>query len=317
MSRRPLPPRVLCAGIAVRDFVFHVKALPPRGTKTNADQYFELSGGNALNAAVGIARLGGRVCYAGPIGDMADANARHILDDLEREGIGHEGVVRVPGATTPLSSILLDATGERTIATYRDPKLSQARCPDPGWLLDDCAIICADNRYPTFTMDICTLARQRGIPILLDADRAMPLGKGLLTVSTHVVFSAEGLRTTTNIDDPGEALRRVAEVTHAFVGVTIGHNGMIWLDDRGRVQHMPSFEVHTVDTLGAGDVFHGALSLAIAEGQDILHGMRFASAAAALKCTRLGGAFAAPSRKEVEALLARGQLQQAAASGSS
>ncbi|TAK48620.1 MAG: sugar kinase [Xanthobacteraceae bacterium] len=314
MSRRPPSPRVLCAGIAVRDFVFRVKALPPRGTKTNADQYFELSGGNALNAAVGIVRLGGRASYAGPIGDMADINARHILDDLAREGIGYEGVVHVPGATTPLSSILLDAAGERTIATYRDPKLSQARCPDPGWLLDDCAIICADNRYPTFTMDICTLARQRNIPVLLDADRAMPLGKGLLTISTHVIFSAEGLRTTTNIDDPGEALRRIAGITHAFVGVTIGHNGMIWLDGNGAVRHMPSFEVETIDTLGAGDVFHGALALAIAEGQDILHAMRFASAAAALKCTRLGGAFAAPLRKEVEALLAQGVVQPAVSS---
>jgi sugar/nucleoside kinase (ribokinase family) len=62
-----------------------------------------------------------------------------------------------------------------------------------------------------------------------------------------------------------------------------------------------------VDTLGAGDVFHGAFALAITENQDLRAALRFASAAAALKCTRFGGAFAAPQRAEVEALLTPGQ----------
>ena len=66
---------------------------------------------------------------------------------------------------------------------------------------------------------------------------------------------------------------------------------------------MPGFPVHTVDTLGAGDMFHGGFTLAIAEGQSIEQAMRFAAAAAALKCTRFGGAFAAPKRDEVEGLL--------------
>ena len=90
-----------------------------------------------------------------------------------------------------------------------------------------------------------------------------------------------------------------------ILAVTRGAQGMNWLDDNGRAQHMPTFPVHTVDTLGAGDVFHGAFALAVAEGSDIPEAMRFASAAAALKTTRHGGAFAAPSRNEVMALLAK------------
>ena len=73
------------------------------------------------------------------------------------------------------------------------------------------------------------------------------------------------------------------------------------------MQETPAFPVHTVDTLGAGDVFHGAFALGITEGQDLRTALRFASAAAALKCTRFGGAFAAPQRAEVEALLGEGQ----------
>ena len=76
-----------------------------------------------------------------------------------------------------------------------------------------------------------------------------------------------------------------------------------WLDARGELQETPAFPVHTVDTLGAGDIFHGAFTLAITEGEDVPAALRFASAAAALKCTRFGGAFACPQRPEVEAFL--------------
>ena len=82
--------------------------------------------------------------------------------------------------------------------------------------------------------------------------------------------------------------------------------GTIWLDEHGELQGTPAFPVHTVDTLGAGDVFHGAFALAITEGQELREALRFASAAAALKCTRFGGAFAAPQRAEVTALLGQG-----------
>jgi len=73
--------------------------------------------------------------------------------------------------------------------------------------------------------------------------------------------------------------------------------------------------VHTVDTLGAGDVFHGAFALAITEKQELRQALRFASAAAALKCTRFGGAFAAPQRAEVEELLSHGQVADRASTG--
>jgi len=73
------------------------------------------------------------------------------------------------------------------------------------------------------------------------------------------------------------------------------------------LQETRAFAVHTVDTLGAGDVFHGAFALAVTEGQELREALRFASAAAALKCTRFGGAFAAPQRAEVTALLGQGQ----------
>jgi sugar/nucleoside kinase (ribokinase family) len=71
--------------------------------------------------------------------------------------------------------------------------------------------------------------------------------------------------------------------------------------------------VQTVDTLGAGDIFHGAFALAITERRDLPDALRFASAAAALKCTRFGGAFASPQRAEVERFLSEAESTPRAA----
>ena len=101
--------------------------------------------------------------------------------------------------------------------------------------------------------------------------------------------------------------RRIAKLTPSFLAGTRGPQGTIWLDEHGHLQETPAFPVHTVDTLGAGDVFHGAFALAITQKQELRQALRFASAAAALKCTRFGGAFAAPQRAEVEKLLNQSQ----------
>lgn len=297
------PPRILCIGMPVRDMIFRVNDLPARGTKKRATHFSELSGGNAFNAGVAIARLGGRVLMSGPLGETGEKAGTHILEDLAREGIDGSGMVRMPGLVTPISNIMIDPSGERTIVTYRDPALWKVKLPDSDRLLEDCDAILTENRCAEFVTDICAEACSRGIPVILDADHIMSLREGLLVASTHIIFSSEALHATAGISDDTEALRKIAELTPAFLAVTNGAQGMLWLDRAHRPHHMPSFPVHTVDTLGAGDVFHGAFALAVAEGQPLEIAMRFAAAAAALKCTRHGGAFASPQRAEVEALL--------------
>jgi sulfofructose kinase len=141
--------------------------------------------------------------------------------------------------------------------------------------------------------------------VIVDVDRAMSLREGLLTASSHLIFSSEPLQETADVTDDGEALKKIAKLTPSFLAGTRGAQGTIWLDAQQNLQQTPAFPVHTVDTLGAGDVFHGAFALAITENQDLRDALRFASAAAALKCTRFGGAFAAPQRAEVEALLSQ------------
>jgi sugar/nucleoside kinase (ribokinase family) len=273
----------------------------------NASHFDEICGGNALNAAIGIVRLGGRASICGPMGDARETSSRYIFEKLAHEGIETKHIIHMPGLVTPISNIMIDPSGERTIVTFRDPELWKVRLPRADTLLEDCHAILTESRCAEFCTDLCAEARRRGIPVIVDADRAMSLREGLLTVSSHLVFSSEPLQETADVADDGAALKKISRLTSSFLAGTRGAQGTIWLDENGNLQQTPAFPVHTVDTLGAGDVFHGAFTLAITEKQGLRDALRFASAAAALKCTRFGGAFAAPQRTEVEELLSHGQ----------
>ena len=298
------PPHILCIGMPVRDLAFRIEAIPSRGSKVPASQFEEIAGGNALNAAIGIVRLGGRAALCGPMGDAHETSAHYIFDKLAEEGIDSRHLVHVPGLVTPISAIMIDPSGERTILTFRDPGLWKVRLPNAGALLVNCGAVLIESRCAPFATDLCAEARRRDIPVVVDGDGVMSLNEGLLTASSHLIFSSDAVRQTAGSDDDATALRKIAGLTSSFLAATRGPQGTLWLDPTGAFQETAAFPVHTVDTLGAGDIFHGAFTLALTEGQTIPTALRFASAAAALKCTRFGGVFACPQRAEVETFLA-------------
>jgi sulfofructose kinase len=303
MSPPKKVPHILCIGIPVRDGTFRVDRVPERGFKENASHFEEICGGNALNAAIGIARLGARASLCGPMGDAGEMASRFIFTKLAEEGIDTSHLVHMPGLVTPISAIMIDASGERTIVTFRDPELWKVKLPPTDVLLADCDAILVESRCASFCTELCAEALRRGIPVVVDIDRQMSRSEGMLTAASHLVFSSEQLQETAGVADDGEALKKIAKLTPAFLAGTRGPRGTIWLDGQGELQETPAFPVHTVDTLGAGDIFHGAFTVALTEGMDVREALRFASAAAALKCTRFGGPFAAPNRTEVEDLL--------------
>ncbi len=277
---------ILCAGIAVLDEVFRVSAFPLPDTKVQASEFITIGGGNAANAAVAIARLGGKAYFAAPIG--VDAIADRLIESLQREGVECVGCVRVPGARTPVSAIFVDARGDRTIANYRDHRLNDATADDPDLLVTAIDAVVADNRFPDFVLPICRAAMARRIPVVIDADKAEDHRQPLFNAATHVIFSAQCLRAAARTDDLPLGLTHMAKLTDAFLAVTNG-----------------PFAVKAVDTLGAGDVFHGAFALALVEGRGVEDALRFAAAAAGLKCSCFGGSAVAPRRAEVDALLAQ------------
>lgn len=279
-----------------------VEAFPTAGTKVQASDFVVTIGGQAGNASVAVARLGGSARYAGALGDNDDATANWIVTKLTAEHVDCTHAVRVKGAMSSVSLILLDASGEKTIATRRGEGLTSAVPADADKAVDGADAVLLDNRYPTFMMPIVAAATKRGIPRVLDLDRPAAIDDPLLNASTHVVSSAEAMRGTTGEQDFGAALKKLGQTYKGFLAVTVGPDGVYWLDN-GSVRHMDAFKVNAVDTLGAGDTFHGAFTLRLVETGDEIEAMRFGAAAAAIKCTRFGGLMGAATREELKAFL--------------
>jgi sugar/nucleoside kinase (ribokinase family) len=296
---------VLCTGIAVLDMVFRVASFPRPEVKTQASEFRTINGGNAANAAVAIAHLGARASFAGPLGGPAGADTvgDTFLALAAKENIDCSACPRVAGVPSPISAICIDGRGERAIVNYRDEGLTAARPDNPAALVAGADAVIADNRFPEFVSEVCAASLARGIPTVLDADEPRRDSNALLALVSHVVFSAEGLRATAGTDHLGRALIDIGKQTKAFLAVTDGANDVLWLDD-GELRQIPAFKVDVVDTLGAGDTFHGAFTLMLAEGMAERPAMRFAAATAALKCTQYGGILGAPTRAQVEAFLA-------------
>ena len=279
-----------------------VQNFPAPGAKVHASEFIVTGGGCAANAAVAVARLGGRAVFAGPLGGSDDQVSDRIVTDLAAEGIDCGGAMRVAGGTASVSLILLDAVGEKSIATRRGANLGKVRPPDAAKLVADADAVLVDNRFPEFVTAVCRAAQARQIPIVIDLDLATKPDDPLLKLGTHVVASAEALLGTTGVRDYGAGLQRLAAHVSGFLAVTDGPNGVYWLDS-GTLRHMPAFQVTAIDSLGAGDAFHGAFTLALAEGRNLQDALRFAGATAALKCTHFGGGAGAPTRAEVDDFL--------------
>src|SRR5207248_2062116 len=138
-----------------------------------------------------VARLGGRALLAGPMGGPAgpDSYGDQVLAALGPEDVDCSACVRVSGATTALSAIFLDESGERTIVTQRHRGLDAARPADPEALVTHADAVLVDNHFPDFVLPICNAARARGVPFVLDVDRPTDLSDILFGLATYVVFS--------------------------------------------------------------------------------------------------------------------------------
>ena len=159
--------------------------------------------------------------------------------------------------------------------------------------------VLADTRWPTGAQRLFEAATQHRLPSVFDGDGGDP-PQVLRTAQqcTHPFFS-QPMLASYGYGSPEETLPRVFGGRNAVTGVTLGAAGVTWFDGE-RIHTMPSPRVKAVDTLAAGDTWHGAMALALAEGRDTREAIEFASAVAALKCTRFGGRASIPRRDEFE-----------------
>jgi sulfofructose kinase len=285
---------VLCVGALSLDTIFRLETLPDGPGKFLPTDAIEVAQGMATAQAATIVRLGGKARLWASCGD--DAVGDRIVEDLTEAGIDLSVLRRVPGARSGFSSIFMDKAGERMIVPHYDPAIRSA--PDSPPSLDDVAVVSVDVRWPAAAEMALRAARERSIPGVLDVEIAPgDVLDRLLPLASHIVASAAGARAVTGLD-PQAAVAALASKCDAVVAVTAGEAGLYWSGG-----HVPAHQVQTIDTLAAGDVFHGAFAFGLVEGWDTERNLRFASAAAAIKCTRFGGRLGAPTRAEVEAFV--------------
>lgn len=280
------------------DLVFEVDVLPASPTKHFASSYREIGGGPAANAAVTIARLGGDAHLWARVGD--DDWGRRIVDGLRAEGVRVDAVRPIPGGQSGVSAVMVDRAGERMIVNFSDRTLS----PDAAWMpvetLPEFAAVLCDLRWSDAATHALQAAHDLNIPGILDADvtdRGIPLVAA--EAASHVVFSEPALAQWSGHGDIADGLKKAAGRFGGWVAVTAGSRGAYWTMKGETVHHQPAFRVTTVDTLGAGDVFHGAFAGALAAGQTETDALRWAAGAAALKCTRSGGRAGIPTDEEL------------------
>jgi sulfofructose kinase len=290
-------PKITCVGLAVQDLVFSLAEPMLMGEKNFASHLHAVGGGPAANAAVAIARLGGQAALVTSLG--RDAIGDEIVAELASFGVDCTGVRRV-AAPSPLSAVVIAPDGERTIINRTDPHLWRSAAPPSHAELADSDAILVDVRWPSGAVEAASIGRDLGIPIVVDCDLTdEPVPRDLLTSATHVVFSQPAFerlaRTTT-----ATTVERVASDLGGFVAVTMGSDGVVW-SEGGSTHRTPAFRVEAIDTLGAGDVFHGAFALALAEGLPTSDIVQWSSAAAAVKCAAGGGRAGFPSRPDVVA----------------
>lgn len=290
---------ILTVGIAVLDDIYRIPMPLVAGQKHRASAITTTLGGTATNGAYAIARLGGRPRLLTRFGDDEASGALRRM--LEACGIDTRLSPPLAGMRTSRSTIVIEPDGERTIVNILDPNLPDA----PDFLPDEIPAgtdaVLGDVRWEHAARRMFESARRAGKPAVLDGDRA-PSDLRLVEASTHAIFSAQGLRELTGIAPLPQALSTFARGRSQFLAVTDGSDG-VYSHWNGRLTHHPAFAVAAVDTLGAGDTWHGAFTFALCEGHSQDEAIRFASAAAAIKVTRPGGPLGAPTRSEVEKFL--------------
>ena len=291
--------KILCVGALTMDTIFRLEALPEGPGKFIPLDAVEVAEGMAAAQAATIARLGGSAALWASAGD--DAIGDRLIQQISGEGVDVSRVRRVPGARSGFSTIFMDVRGERMIVPRYDADLMAAPPTAPD--LTGFAAVMTDVRWPAAAELALRAAREAGIPGILDADVGpRETIQTLVRLASHVVASEGGAALVTGANDPKLAAERLSAGQSGFVCVTAGEKGC-WWGEGGTIRHTPAPVVEAVDTLAAGDVFHGAFAFGLVEGWAMQSVIGFASAAAAIKCTRFGGRLGAPTRGEIEAYI--------------
>lgn len=258
-------------------------------------------GGNVATALVAAARLGGRAGFIGWLSEGGTGDAS--IAELERHGVETSFAPRRPDALPIRSTVIVGPNGDRFIAydddvphgtadTLGDDVLARAR------------ILLIDG-YAIHAATVVARARDLGLTVVADIEwSAGPATHRLMDLCDHLVLPFGFARLFTGADDAAVMLSRLWSDRRSAVVLTDGARGAyVRQRDDDAMWHVPAHLVTPIDTTGAGDCFHGAYAVALADGKSPLDCALFAAAASAIAVTGHGGRRALPDRRQCLALM--------------
>jgi sulfofructose kinase len=296
---------VVGLGLNATDIVLTVREVPPLGGKERIVSIDHQAGGQVATALVTCRRLGLQTCYIGKVGD--DEAGRLQFASLRREKVDTRHTRIVRDTPNQVGYIIVDQkTGERTVYWDRHPRLTLR----PGEVSADAIrgvrALHIDGCDVEAALKAARIARRAGIPVVADFDTVYRQVERLFPFVDHLIASSNFLPALTGEDDPFRVLAFMAkEYRPAAAGMTLGRDGAL-VHSQGKFVYSPGFVVETVDTTGAGDVFHGAYIYGLLAGWEMGRILDFSNAMAALNCTALGARGGIATQAAAEKLMASG-----------
>jgi ribokinase len=295
-------------GSSNTDMVIQLDRIPRPGETIIGGEFVSTAGGKGANQAVAAARAGGKVAFVARLG--ADMFGDRALQNLKCEGIDVTQVSRDSRAPSGVALIFVARNGENSIAVASgaNAKLSPADVHRARDVIKSSSLLVMQLETPLATVEAAArLARKHSVRVILNPAPAVPLPQALLrnvSILTPNETEAE-LLTGIRVNSRKAATRAAAELHSRGVEtviITLGERGA-FVSGEGLMATLPGFRVKAVDTTAAGDIFNGALAVALSERLPLLQSVNFANAAAAISVTRLGAQPSVPHRSEIDRFL--------------
>lgn len=279
-------------GVCTLDTIARVGCFPEPDSRTVAEDFLTAGGGPAATAAVAAARAGAQTAFIGTVGDDDDGD--RILAGLESEGVDISAVTRKQGRLSGASIVVVGPHATRAIVTRPVPDLVIDRSKASP-LMERAAWVHADHLgWPAFQA-----VRQLGGSFRVSVDAGNPIPQFSPAGVDLYGPTLASLAETAPPSGRAEAevlLRRARQAGAGAIVATDGERGSWILDHDGRFLHVPAAQHDVCSTLGAGDVFHGALLAGVASGLDLFDSVHYASQTAAVSCAGLDGRSQIPRR---------------------
>jgi ribokinase len=299
---------IVVVGSSNTDMIIQLDRIPRPGETILGGEFTVAAGGKGANQAVGAARAGGAVTLVARIGQ--DMFGEQAVQGFLKDGIKVDYVFKDKASPSGVALIFVAKDGENSIAVASgaNGKLSPTDVKKAKAAIQQAALLVMQLETPLETVQAAAeLGAAQGVRVILNPAPARPLPDELLrqvSILTPNETEAEML-TGVKVRDERSAGKAAAILRAKGVStviITLGPRGAFVANQEG-TQLVPGFKVNPVDTTAAGDIFNGALAVALAEQKPIFEAVRFANAAAALSVTRLGAQPSAPRRKEIEKFL--------------